>query len=101
MSECFVTQLIYRENGEEIVLGYIGEFSGQGVFRKYKQGDPDFMYKKFRHSYKVSTDGKTWSRKWYHRTQATTKLLLDHGKDKIWGHYHVLPIPETFKKGWR
>lgn len=101
MNKPFITQIIYRESGGDIVLGFIGEFEGQGVTRKYKKGDPDFMYKGFMHDYKISMDGTKWSRKWLNRTQAISALLEKHGKDPMQGHYHVMPIPETFKKGWK
>ena len=43
--DAFVTQIIYRKDGEEIILGYIGEFVGQGVTKRYRKSDPNYMYK--------------------------------------------------------
>ena len=97
----FVTQIIYRKDGEEIILGYIGEFRGQGVTKRYRKADPNYMYKDFMHSYKASMDGKKWTRGWDTYSGAIRKLLKTHKKDVVWSMYHIMPIPETFKKQWK
>ncbi len=83
-----------------MVLGYIGEFAGQGVIRRYKKNDPRFMYRGFKYSYKFSLDGIKWSGRWLKHSGAIRALLKAHGKDKNFGHYHVIPIPQTFRKEW-
>lgn len=83
-----------------MVLGYIGEFVGKGVAKRYKKTDPEYMYKDFVHSYKFSLDGVKWSRKWLNHSQAVRGLLKAHKKDEHWGHYYVIPIPQTFRKEW-
>jgi hypothetical protein len=102
MSDIFQTQLIYRKGEVEFVLGYVAEFAGEGVIRKYKKSDPNYMYKGFRHSYKWrrGVGQVPWSRKWCTHTQAVEALLIVNDLDPIWGSYHVVPIPEKFKNQW-
>jgi hypothetical protein len=97
--EAYLTQIQYRESGDAVVLGYIGEFEG-GVAKRYKKSDPDYMYKDFTHSYKYSTDGIKWSRVWLTHSQAIRGLLKVCGKTDQWAEYHVLPVSENFRKGW-
>jgi hypothetical protein len=98
--EPFMTQILYRESGDTMVLGYIGEFVGKGVAKRYKKSDPDYMYKDFMHSYKFSTDGIKWSRIWLTHSQAIRGLLKACGKVGQRDEYHVIPIPQTFRKTW-
>ena len=102
MSDIFETQLIYRKGEVEFILGYIGEFDGQGVVRKYSKSDPNYMYKGFVHRYKWRrrVGEEPWSKKWCTRTQATEALLNLYGIDPVWGTDNVLPISETFKAKW-
>lgn len=99
----FVTQIIYRcpEEKREFVLGYIATFEGQGEAKRYKKKDPDFMYKNFWHDFKASVDGVNWTEGWLTQSQATRVLLKHYGKDEIWGFYHIIPCPQTFKKNWK
>ena len=91
----FTTQIIYRDEDGDFVLGYIAEFPGQGVTRKNK-----LMYKGFVFSYKSSVDGVRWHRKWESRTGAIQNLLRHHGKDEMKGLYHIIPAPQMFPKSW-
>ncbi len=99
--DVFITQLIYRKSDVEFILGYIGEFYGQGVVRKYSKSDPQYMYKGFVHRYKWRrTEQAPWSKKWCTRTQAMEGLLNLYGIDPVWGTDDVLPISETFRAKW-
>lgn len=100
-SDRFATQFVYRENGREIVLGYVAQFPEQGVVKKYKKSDPYHMYKGFVHNHKATVDGVNWSDEWHTREGAIRELLRHHGKDEIWGMNRIIPTPETFSKNWK
>jgi len=97
--EVYMTQILYRKDGETEVLGYIGEFEG-GVAKRYKKGDPHYMYKDFMHSYHCTVDGKKWSRQWDTHSGAIRRLAKMQGKDVHTVMSHIIPIPQTFRKTW-
>jgi len=96
----FLTQILYRSKDETIVLGFIAEYAGQGVAKRYKKSNPNYMYKDFMHSYKFSVDGVTWSRGWETYSGAIRGLLKKHGKTGVREDSHVIPTPQTFRKTW-
>ena len=96
----FLTQILYRDKVETIVLGYIAEYAGQGVAKRYKKSDPNYMYKDFMHNYKFSVDGVKWFRGWETYSGAIRGLLKKHGKTDIRADSHVIPTPQTFRKTW-
>ncbi len=96
-----MTQILYRKDGEERLLGYIGEFIGKGVAKRYKKSDPHHMYKDFVHSYKCSLDGVKWSRPWDTHAGAIRRLGRLNGLDGESVGYYILPTPQTFNKTWR
>ena len=99
----FVTQYIYRcrEEKREFTLGYVAQFKDQGEAKRYKKSDPNYMYRDFWHDFKASVDGVNWTDGWDTQSGAVRKLLEHHNKDLIWGFYHIIPCPETFKKNWK
>ena len=97
----FVTQILYRGEGREFVLGYIAQFEGQGETKRYKKSDPHHMYKDFWHDYKASVDGVNWTDGWDTQAGAIRKLLKHHNKCETWGFYHILPCAESFRKHWK
>ena len=98
--DVFITQILHREDGVETMLGYIGEFEG-GIPKRYKKGDPHYMYKDFVHSFHCSKDGIKWSRIWDTHSGAIRRLAKMGGKDVHNVMSRIIPIPQTFKKGWR
>jgi hypothetical protein len=100
-SDRFATQILYREKGREFVLGYIAEFPGQGVVKKYSKSDPHHMYKGFVHRYKATVDEVNWSSDWHTGSGAIRELLRHHGKDEIWGTNHIIPTPEMWSRDWK
>jgi hypothetical protein len=96
-----VTQILYRDEKREFILGYIAEFSAQGITKKYKKSDPNHKYKGFMHSFKASADGVNWSEGWETHTGAIRVLLRHHKKDEIWGTTRVIPTPQIFHKYWK
>ena len=99
--DVFITQILYRKDGEEFVLGYIGEYEGKGVAKRYKNTDHNYMYKDFVHSYRCSVDGVKWTIPWDTYSGAIRRLLKKHGKDTLRGSSHIIPTPQTFKGTWK
>jgi len=98
----FVTQYVFREDGRETVIGYIARFEDQGEAKRYKKSNPDYMYKDYWHDFKASADGVNWTDEWDTQSGAIRKLLKHHKKDEMWGFYHIIPYPETFRNAdWK
>ena len=96
-----VTQILYRDEEGEFILGYIAEFEGQGEAKRYKKSNPDFMYKDFWHNFKASWDGVNWTDEWDTQSGAVRKLLRHHKKDEVWGTTRIIPTPQIFHKYWK
>lgn len=96
----FLTQILYRNKEEIIVLGFIAEYAGQGVAKRYKKSHPNYMYKDYVHNYKFSVDGVKWSRRWETYSGAIRELLKKHGKTGVREDSHVIPTPQTFRTDW-
>lgn len=96
-----VTQILYRGEGREFILGYVAQFDGQGEAKRYKKSNPNFMYKDFWHDFKSSTDGVTWSKGWHTQSGAIRELLRHHKKDEVWGTSRIIPTPQIFHKYWK
>lgn len=85
----FVIQIEYRGEGQDIILGYIGEFNNGGK-----------RIKKFWHNYKATLDGVHWSTTWMTYTGAINYLLERHGKPTT-GMSRVIPHSQTFIDAWK
>jgi len=99
--DVFITQILYRKDGEEFVLGYIGEYDGKGVAKRYKKTDPNYMYKDFMHTYRCSVDGVKWTTPWDTYSGAIRRLLKKYGKDELHGTSHIIPAPQSFLGTWK
>ena len=97
----FATQILYRGEGKEMVLGWIAEFPGKGITVKYKKTDPNHMHGGFIHNYKCTINGRTWSKEWTTYSGAIRELLRLHDKDTMLGTSRVVQYPQTFKKQWK
>ncbi|MBT8440220.1 MAG: hypothetical protein KJO91_10875 [Gammaproteobacteria bacterium] len=83
-SRRFVTQIIYSNQGDIHVVGYIGDFWKKACFSG---------------KYRWSKDGKRWSKKWLGYDSAIRALLVKTGHSEH-DDKHIYPVPETYKQKW-
>lgn len=84
-SKKFVTQILYRKNDIEHVIGYIAKHYNEDSATE---------------NYHWSVKGKRWSRKWVTHEGAIQELLIRAGYERQ-DTKRTLPIPETHRRHWK